>query len=106
MRLPRWLLRHRITVEPYRGDNAYGPTYGPPVEDVLALVSTAVRQVRRAIDGREVVGGTQVITEPGLDCPPGSRITLHDGRTTTVITTAEHTAPGLPVPACTEVSCE
>ncbi|MFJ6074651.1 hypothetical protein ACIQFU_28125 [Streptomyces sp. NPDC093065] len=106
MNVPRYLLRHRITVEPYLGDSAYGPTYGPAVEDVPALVSAAVRQVRRATDGREVVSTTQVITEPGLDSPPGSRITLPDGRTTTAITTAEHTAPGLPVPACTEVSCE
>ncbi|MEU2759389.1 hypothetical protein [Streptomyces sp. NPDC007094] len=105
-RVPRYLLRHRITVEPYLGDSAYGPTYGPAVVDVPALVSAAVRQVRRATDGREVVSSTQVITAPGLDCPPGSRVTLPDGRTTTAITTAEHTAPGLPVPACTEVSCE
>ncbi|AGP56824.1 hypothetical protein [Streptomyces rapamycinicus] len=106
MRVPDALLRHRVTVEPYLGDTAYGPTYGPPVPNVRALVAATVRQVRRASDGREVVSTAQVITAPGLTCPPGSRVTLPDGRMTTAIATAEHTAPGLPVPACTEVSCE
>jgi hypothetical protein len=106
VRVPAYLLRHRITVEPYLGDGAYGPQWGPPVPNVPALVAAAVKQVRRATDGREVVSSTTVITAPGLDCPPGSRITLPNGRTTTAITTADHTAPGLPVPACTEVSCE
>ncbi|PJN40510.1 hypothetical protein CG747_12625 [Streptomyces sp. CB02959] len=104
-RVPGWLLRHLITVEPYLGDSAYGPQYGPPAVAVPALVSAAVRQVRGA-DGREVVSSTTVIAAPGLDCPPGSRLTLPDGRTTTAITTSAHAAPGLPVPACVEVSCE
>ncbi|MDT3395590.1 hypothetical protein RKE29_02810 [Streptomyces sp. B1866] len=106
MRVPDWLLRHRVTIEPYRGDTAYGPSYGPPVADVRALVSATVRQVRRATDGRETTSTAQVITAPGLTCPPGSRLTLPGGRVTTALSTAEHAAPGLPVPACTEVICE
>lgn len=105
MNAPRWLLRHRITVEPYQGDSAYGPTYGPPVADVRALVSETVRTVRNR-EGREVTSTAQIIAEPGLTCPPGSRITLPSGRITTVLHTAAHTAPGLPVPQNTEVSCE
>ncbi|MGW1770642.1 hypothetical protein [Streptomyces sp. NPDC002104] len=103
--MPDSLLRHRVTVEPYRGDSAYGPIYDPPAQ-VRALVIASVRQVRRASDGREVVSSAQVIAAPGLDCPPGSRLTLPSGRTTTAISTADHSAPGLPVPACTEVVCE
>ncbi|MFG2773753.1 hypothetical protein [Streptomyces sp. NPDC048350] len=103
-RVPPSLLRHRIGVEPYLGDGAYGPTYGPLVEHP-ALVGEAVRMVR-APDGREVTSSAQIIAAPGLDFPPGSRVTLPGGRITTAITTASHTAPDLPVPASTEVMCE
>ncbi|GGY27961.1 hypothetical protein GCM10010326_21910 [Streptomyces xanthochromogenes] len=103
-RVPPSLLRHRIGVEPYLGDGAYGPTYGPYVE-APALVGEAVRMVR-APDGRTVTSSAQVIAAPGLACPPGSRVTLPGGRITTAISVAEHTAPGLPVPASTEVVCE
>lgn len=106
MNLPEWTLRHRITVEPYAGDSAYGKTYGPPVE-VRALVVWKVRTVRNG-EGREVTSTATVYALPDLaaQCPPESRITLPDGRITRVIATAPHTAPGLPVPESTEVSCE
>ncbi|RZU21737.1 hypothetical protein [Streptomyces sp. BK239] len=103
--LPAFLLRHRITIEPYLGDSAYGPQYGPAVADVPVLVAESVRQVRAA-DGREVTSTAQVIAAPDLDCPAGSRLTLPTGRTTTALSVARHTAPGLPVPACCEVMCE
>lgn len=105
MNVPRWLLRHRITVEPYAGDSAYGPTYGPPVADVPALVALTVRRVRDR-EGREVTSTATVYAGADLDCPAESRITLPDGRTTRAIAVAEHTAPGLPVPESVEVSCE
>ncbi|MFI0906766.1 hypothetical protein ACH4TE_25070 [Streptomyces sioyaensis] len=103
-RVPGWLLRHRITVEPYLGDTAYGPQYGEPV-CVPALVAAVRKQVADK-DGREVLATAQTIAGPELECPPGSRITLPGGRTATAITTAVHTAPGLPVPACVEVMCQ
>ncbi|MBT3157351.1 hypothetical protein KQH42_07315 [Streptomyces sp. CHA1] len=105
MRVPAYLLRHRITVEPYLGDSAYGKQYGPPVEDVPALVAETIKTVRDR-QGREVTSTAQIIADPGLDCPAESLVSLPDGRTTTVIAVAHHTAPGLPVPQCTEVSCE
>lgn len=105
MNVPRWLLRHRITVEPYLGDSAYGPAYGAPVADVPALVAEEIKTVRDR-EGREVTSTAQIIAEPGLNCPPESRITLPDGRTTKAISVAQHTAPGLPVPQSTEVSAE
>jgi hypothetical protein len=104
-RVPGWLLRHRVTVEAYAGDTAYGPRYEPPVYDVPALVDESPRMVRDS-DGREVLATAIVIAAPDLHCPPGSHITLPDGRTTTALTVARHTAPGLPVPANTEVRCE
>ncbi|MFE7262254.1 hypothetical protein ACFU9B_09325 [Streptomyces sp. NPDC057592] len=103
-RVPPSLLRHRIGVEPYLGDGAYGPLYGPLVEHP-ALVGQTTRVVRAA-DGREVVSSAQVIAAPDMDCPAGSRVTLPGGRITTAISTAAHTAPGLPVPESTEVMCE
>jgi hypothetical protein len=102
--LPQWLLRHRITVEAYRGDSAYGPQY-EPAEQVRALVTATVKHVRSAT-GAQVVSTAQVYAAPGLTAPPGSRITLPSGRTTTVISFAEHTAPGLGAPESTEVMCE
>ncbi|MFE9340866.1 hypothetical protein [Streptomyces sp. NPDC007063] len=103
--VPRWLLCHRVTVEPYAGDSAYGPTYGPAVEDVPALVAETVRTVRDR-EGREVTSTAQIIAAPDLDCPAESRVTLPSGRTTRVLTVAHHTAPGLPVPQSSEVMCE
>ncbi|MGE9695918.1 hypothetical protein [Streptomyces sp. CH6] len=102
--VPGWLLRHRVQVEAYLGDSAYGPRYGPPTEH-RALVSESVRTVRDRT-GRETTSTAQVITRPGLTCPPDSRVTLPSGRTTRALTVAHHTAPGLPVPASTEVMCE
>ena len=104
-RVPGRYLRHRIDVEPYVGDSAYGPSYGERVECVPALVAM-VRKQTADKDGREVLATAQVIAAPELDCPPGSRVTLPDGRTATAISTARHTAPGLPVPACVEVMCQ
>ncbi|MCX4818363.1 hypothetical protein OG883_00255 [Streptomyces sp. NBC_01142] len=103
-RVPPSLLRHRISVEPYLGDGAYGPAYGPTAEHP-ALVSHTVRMIRAA-DGRAVTSTAQIIAAPGLDCPPGSRVTLPDGRITTALVATGHTAPGLPVPSCAEVMCE
>ncbi|MFJ7267253.1 hypothetical protein ACIQV3_11410 [Streptomyces sp. NPDC099050] len=105
MRVPGWLLPHRITIEPYAGDAAYGPTYGPPAADVPALVAETVRTVRNR-EGREVTSTAQVLTAPDVACPPLSRITLPSGRITTALHIAPHTAPGLPVPESAEVFCE
>ncbi|MER8042588.1 hypothetical protein [Streptomyces sp. NPDC094032] len=105
MRVPEWLLRHRITVEAYDGDSAYGPTYRPPVE-VRALVAAVGGTVRKQSDGVEVVANAQIIAGPDLDCPPESRITLPDGRIAVAARVNRHTAPGLPAPQSTEVICE
>lgn len=104
MKVPRFLLRHRVVVEPYDGDSAYGPTYRPAIE-VRALVAEANKLTRNR-EGVEVTSTAQVITEPGLDCPAESRLTLPSGRITKAISVAAHTAPGLPVPQSTEVMCE
>ncbi|HEY1176986.1 MAG TPA: hypothetical protein VGF17_12580 [Phytomonospora sp.] len=104
MKVPGWLLRHTVTVEPYRGSGAYGPVYDPPAT-ARALVAETVKQVRDAT-GTVTVSTAQVYAGPGLDCPPGSRVTLPSGRTTRALTVADHTAPGLPAPESTEVYLE
>ncbi|MFJ7411588.1 hypothetical protein ACIQWZ_12340 [Streptomyces sp. NPDC098077] len=105
MTLPRYLLRHRITIQRYRGEGPVGPVYWPPGDPVRALVSERVRTVRDRT-GAEVISTAQIIAAPGLDCPPQSRITLPSGRITTALHVAAHTAPGLPVPQSTEVFAE
>ncbi|MGW6143140.1 hypothetical protein [Streptomyces sp. NPDC055140] len=95
----------RGDLEPYLGTSAYRPRYGPPVTAARALVDETVRQVRDRT-GAEVVSTAQIIAAPGVDCPPGSGLTLPGGRRTTAISTAQHTASGLPVPASTEVNAE
>ncbi|MCX5362879.1 hypothetical protein OG864_29715 [Streptomyces sp. NBC_00124] len=102
--LPAWLLRHTITVEPYRGTGAYGEVFGDPAA-AAALVAETVKHIRDAT-GAITVSTAQVYAGPTLDCPVGSRVMLPDGRITRALTVAHHTAPGLPVPQSTEVYCE
>ncbi|MFI8200033.1 hypothetical protein ACIF6K_26515 [Streptomyces sp. NPDC085942] len=105
MRVPTRLMPHRITIERYRGEGPVGPVYWPPGDPVRALVSERVRTVRDRT-GAEVTSTAQIIAAPDLDCPPQSRITLPSGRITTALHVAAHTAPGLPLPASTEVFAE
>ncbi|MGI5252776.1 hypothetical protein [Actinacidiphila glaucinigra] len=105
MKVPAVALRHRVTIAPFLGDGPYGPAWGPPVEDVHALVSEVVKMTRDST-GAQVVSTAQVLCLPDVVCPAGSRVTLPDGRRTVAISVAQHTAPGLPVPASTEVMCE
>ncbi|MFD8611077.1 hypothetical protein [Streptomyces sp. NPDC059631] len=102
--LPRWLLRHTVTIEPYEGSGAYGPVYGDP-SAAAALVDETVKQIRDGT-GTVTVSTAQVYAGPELVCPVGSRVTLPDGRITRVLTVSHHTAPGLPAPESTEVYCE
>ncbi|MEV6536726.1 hypothetical protein AB0M86_45460 [Streptomyces sp. NPDC051639] len=102
--LPAWLLRHTVTVEPYRGSGAYGPVYGDPAA-AACLVAETVKHIRDAT-GAVVVSTAQIYAGPDLDCPVGSRVILPDGRITRALTVAAHTAPGLPVPQSSEVYCE
>lgn len=103
-RVPRWLLRHEVSVEPYEGEGAYGPAYGP-ASRVRALVIEQARLVR-APDGSEAISSASLIAAPDLICPVGSRVTVPGGRITTALAVARHTAPGLPVPANCEVTLQ
>lgn len=95
--VPVGLLVHRITVEPFLGDTAYGPSYGPPVTGIRAFVD---QQTRRVTDpsGTEVVSGSTALCPLATVAPAQSRVTLADGSVTRVINAKPRSAPGLPVP--------
>ena len=100
--LPDWLLRHQAQIEPFLGDGAYGPLYGPPVME-QCLVDDERRLVRDA-QGAETVSDTTIFFRPGVQCPEGSRVTVN-GRVTTVIASYSRDGGGLPTPDHVEVVC-
>jgi hypothetical protein len=100
--IPGFLLRHEVAVERYEGDSAVGPLYGAPVT-VRCFLEEKTRLVR-APDGREVTSSSTFYCRlDAVDAPPESRVTLPDGRQTTVIDQARHDGGGLPTPDHLEV---
>lgn len=105
--LPRFMLRNTVTVEPYLGNSANGPLYGPGV--AVACYLEDGRQITRRKDGTEATSVARFFARPeslpdGLD--PGSRVTLPDGRHTAVIQAQHYGGAGLPTPDHYEVSLE
>jgi hypothetical protein len=101
--LPGFMLRRQVTVEPYLGDSAYGPVYGTPVPNVQCFIEEETRLVRDK-DGRQVVSSTTFYCRlSAVEAPPESRVTLPDGRQTTVIAAKPHDGGGLPTPDHLEV---
>jgi hypothetical protein len=76
--IPCYLLGQEVTVEPYMGEGAYGPTFGAPLA-VRARVEGRRRVVRRA-DGETVTSTATVIVGPDVDVTPEARVT-HAGQT-------------------------
>jgi hypothetical protein len=99
--VPDFLLRHRVTIEPYQGEGAYGPTYGTPVANVPAFVDD-VRRLVRTKDGDEVISETTIVLKPTVDCPDESRVTIWAGtareRTARAVQTSLRDGGGLPTP--------
>ncbi|MFE7273040.1 hypothetical protein [Streptomyces sp. NPDC057623] len=105
MKLPGMWLRHTVIVEPYEGNSAVGPLYGEPVT-VRCFLEEKNRLVR-APDGREVTSSSTIYCRlDAVDAPPESKVTLSDGRQTTVIDQARHDGGGLPLPDHIEVQLE
>lgn len=77
MRVPRHLLRDRVTVEPYEGAGSRGPSYGTPVENVRASVQPSSRLIQ-TVDGRTVPAELLVIIRPEQDFPVESRVTWRE----------------------------
>lgn len=101
--IPRWLLRHRVTVENPLGSNATGPVYDEPhVLDGFVLAQP--RQVRDA-EGREVTCPATVYLDPSSHVTVGARVTV-DGRVATARQVTRHDGGGLPTPDHVEVALE
>lgn len=93
--IPTWCLPNRVTVKPYEGDGAYGPTFGTGVPDVACMLDDTRKLVRNA-DGAEVVSETTLITrlQHATKFAPGSEVIL-PRRTAVVIGVAERTDGGI-----------
>lgn len=101
MNIPGFLLRHRVTVEPFLGNSATGPRYGTPTE-VRAFVEEKTRMVRNPA-GEEVTSSSTFYARLGTVCPAKSRVTLPTGRKTTVIEAVRQDGGGLDTPDHLEV---
>lgn len=101
-RVPRYLLRHTVQVEPFTG--TWG-VYGPAAP-MRCLVQFAASGTRRGYgnDGAEQNGTVFAEPEAAAACPPGSRITLPDGRVGYASDTTLYDAGGLPTPDHTEIA--
>jgi hypothetical protein len=102
--IPRFLMRHEVTIEPYLGDTSKGPKYGPP-KTVRCFIDEETRGVRSPA-GEDVTSSTTVFADPGTQAPQFSRVTLPDGRVTKVIQTANRDGGGLPTPDHVEIQLE
>lgn len=79
MLVPTSLLRQQVTIEPYQGNTATGPTWGPPVT-VRCRFEGKRRTIRRANAGTDagsdVISTGSVTIRPDLDVPTESRATV------------------------------
>lgn len=99
--VPGWLLRHRITVEPYLG--TWGK-FGPAVPQVRAAVQEKIITSSGQAGVLRVATFT-VITRLDVNLPEGSLVTLADGRKGYASAVARHDSAGLPrVPDHLEVA--
>ncbi|MGA5424522.1 hypothetical protein [Streptomyces lavendulocolor] len=103
-RIPGWLLRHRITVEPLLGSGAYGDEYGSATQ-VRCFLDEQTRNIRAA-DGSDTVSTSTAYCPLDSNIPPGSRVTLPSGRSTTVANALRRDGGGLPTPDHLEVQLE
>lgn len=105
MLIPRFLMRHTVTIEPYLGDTSKGPKYGAPVVVTPCFVDEQTRGVRTPA-GEQVTSTTTVFADLGTQAPAFSRVTLPSGRVTNVIQTKDRDGGGLPTPDHVEIQLE
>lgn len=94
--IPGWLLRHQATIEPYQGEGANGPSFGPAAT-VPAFVDEQTRMVR-ASDATQTVSSATVYCRLDVVVPEQSRVTLPSGRQTTVLVALRRDGGGLATP--------
>lgn len=100
--IPRFLLQHRVDVEPLLGHSGTGPQFGPKVSAVRCFVQNGQR-LTRGDNAEQVTANATVRFRPDVVCPVGSRITFAGGRTAIVLVANQQEAGHLPVPAHLEV---
>lgn len=80
------ILRQRGTIEPYLGEGARGPRYGPPVRNVKLRIVGKRRSVRTR-EGTDVIADAVAEVRPEVSVPDLSRLTVGTS-TYTVLTVA------------------
>jgi hypothetical protein len=104
VKFPAFLKRHTVRVEPFLGNTGSGPKYGPATQ-VQGLLRRSTRLVRTPA-GEEVTSSSTLYAPLATVAPAKSRVTLPDGRTTTVIASVPQDGGGLPVPDHLEVQLQ
>lgn len=95
MFMPGVLARQTVTVEPYEGDGAYGPVYGP--QRTIQCRKDDTRRVVRDANGVEVTSDVTLwVPTNQKPLKTEDRVTLPDGRTTRVLVTKVHHAISRP----------
>ncbi|MDT0567917.1 hypothetical protein RM704_10615 [Streptomyces sp. DSM 3412] len=103
-RIPRRYLIHEITVEPYVDESSTGSLYGTPTA-VRCLLDEQTRAVRTS-GGEQVTSTSTAYADLATVAPPLSRVTLPDGRTTTVIQAKRRDGKRLGTPNHLEIQLE
>lgn len=102
MKLPGFLLRHQVTIEPFEGEGPFGPAYGTAT--VVRCFLDEARRMVRGKDGTEVVSEATFYARRDITCPEGSRVTLPSGRVCTALKVSDRNGAGLPTPDHVEVA--
>ncbi|MCD7440235.1 hypothetical protein K4B79_18650 [Streptomyces lincolnensis] len=103
-RIPRRYFIHEITVEPYTGESSTGSLYGPPTE-VKCFLDEQTRAVRTP-GGEQVTSTSTAYADLDKTAPALSRVTLPDGRKTTVINAKKRDGGRLGTPNHLEIQLE
>lgn len=99
--IPGRLLQHAVTVEAWHGEGPDGPTYDAPTT-VRCFLDAKTRMVR-ATDGTQVTSSSTAYCRLDTEAPALSRVTLPDGRVTSVIAALRRDGGALPVPSHLEL---
>lgn len=99
--IPRFLLQHKVGVEPLLGNGGKGPQFGPKTT-IRCFVQNGQRLTRGA-NAEQITASATVRFRPDVKCPVGSRVTFADGRTGIVLVANQQDGGRLPVPSHLEV---
>lgn len=99
--LPLGLFQHVVTVEAWLGEGPDGPRFADSVA-VRCFLDQQTRQVR-GTDNTQVTSSSTAYARLDTMAPAGSRVTLPDGRATTVIAALRRGGGALPVPSHLEI---